>query len=57
MNNNCVYKNRCGGESCQRCKGYTTKTDIKRLIKEIGTPTTIDEKIRLNNYKSLLKGV
>lgn len=57
MKTNCVYKNRCGGESCQNCKGYTTKTDIKNRIKEIGTPTTIDEKIRLNNYKSLLKGV
>lgn len=57
MNNNCVYKNRCGGDSCQHCNGYTTKTDIKKRIKELGTPTTVNETILLNNYKSLLKGV
>ena len=59
---NCVYKNVCGGESCARCKGRTTKTDVKKALKNAREEVKrgIDTNVNINlisRYNSILKGV
>ena len=54
----CIYKNRCGGDTCERCKGYTTKTEIKHRLKDllsIPHPGYTDKQL-IKTYTELLQG-
>ena len=57
MKRNCVYNRICGGDTCARCDGYTTKTDIKQALKAIEKePETVGNQLLIYHYKELLKG-
>ena len=49
MKNNCIYKYVCGGDSCARCHGNATLSEIKKKLK-----TTTDEKLK-RAYTALIK--
>lgn len=37
MKYNCIYKSVCGGDSCVRCTGNATISEIKRKLKNAKT--------------------